>query len=236
LLCWGTPVSDLQTGLPGSNVLGGSRLITVIPDEPFDNLKLRVEGIPVPAPPRFRFTSGVLGGSLELEYDFPTPQDFTLGGAGSVPALIRVGALEMTAGSQLSVSLVDGSGSASSHQSITIDYSGATPAYYDYYIDAEAFPGSPSPIDFTDIDVVGLDMASVFQTDDLAGFSIEPGFAELAVSVSPEVERRSRNPEPSACPMDVADLLRVFQDPLLTPDFPLIFGHLDPLGHPLPSS
>ena len=31
----------------------------------------------------------------------------------------------------------------------------------------------------------------------------EPGFAELAVSISPEVERRSRNPEPSTCPIDV---------------------------------
>jgi len=59
----------------------------------------------------------------------------------------------------------------------------------------------------------------------------EPGFAELAVSISPEVERRSRDPEPSACPMDVADLLGVLQDSLLTPDFPLIFGHLDPLCH-----
>ena len=170
----GTPVSDFQTGLPGSNVLGGSRLITVIPDLPNDNLKARVEGLPAADPARFRFTSGFLGASLELEYDFPTPQDFTLGGAGSVPALIRVGAVEMTAGSQLSVSLVDGSGSASSHQIITRDYSGATPTYYDYYIDAEAFPGSPSPIDFTDIDVVALDLASVLQVDDLASFSIEP--------------------------------------------------------------
>ena len=34
----------------------------------------------------------------------------------------------------------------------------------------------------------------------------------------------------------VADLLCVLEGSLLSPDFSLVFGHLDPLGHPLPSS
>jgi hypothetical protein len=35
-------------------------------------------------------------------------------------------------------------------------------------------PASPSSIDFTDIDVVTLEFASLHQVDDLAGFSVEP--------------------------------------------------------------
>jgi hypothetical protein len=64
----------------------------------------------------------------------------------------------------------------------------------------------------------------------------EPGFAVLAIAVSPEVEGRSRDSETAACRVDVAVLLRVLEDSLLTPDFSLLFGHLDPLGHPVPSS
>ncbi len=64
----------------------------------------------------------------------------------------------------------------------------------------------------------------------------ESSFAELAVPVSPEIEGRSRDSEAAACRIDVAELLRVLEDSLLTSDFSLIFGPLDPLGQPLPSS
>jgi hypothetical protein len=64
----------------------------------------------------------------------------------------------------------------------------------------------------------------------------EPGFVELPVSVSPQVERRSRDAEAPACRVDVAVLLGVLEDSLLTLDLSLIFGHLDPLGHPPSSS
>ena len=63
----------------------------------------------------------------------------------------------------------------------------------------------------------------------------EPGFAELLVSVSPEVESRSRDSESATRRIVVANLLRVLQDPFLAPNFSLLFGHLDPLGYPLSS-
>jgi hypothetical protein len=56
---------------------------------------------------------------------------------------------------------------------------------------------------------------------------------ELSISVSPYIERRSRDSEVPACLVDVSDSLRVFENPLLTVNFSLIFGHLDLLGHHL---
>jgi hypothetical protein len=61
----------------------------------------------------------------------------------------------------------------------------------------------------------------------------EPGFAKLAVPVSPQVESRPRDSEAPAGRVDVPVLLRVLEHSLLAPDFSLIFGQLDPLGHPL---
>ena len=64
----------------------------------------------------------------------------------------------------------------------------------------------------------------------------EPGFAELAVSIAPQIERGPRDSEAPACRVDVAVLLGVLEDSLLTLDLSLIFGDLDPLGHPPSSS
>ena len=70
---------------------------------------------------------------------------------------------------------------------------------------------------------------------EVAFATCEPGFTEFAVSVSPEIEGRSRDSEAVASRLDVANLLRVLEDSLLSSDFSLIFGHLDPLGQPLSS-
>jgi hypothetical protein len=59
----------------------------------------------------------------------------------------------------------------------------------------------------------------------------EPGFAALRISVSPEIEGRSRDSEGVASRLDLANLLRVLLDSLLAPDFSLIFGRPDPLYH-----
>ena len=61
------------------------------------------------------------------------------------------------------------------------------------------------------------------------------GFAELSLSVSPQIERGPRDSEAPACRVDVAVLLRVLEDSPFAPYFSLIFGHLDPLGQPLSS-
>jgi|ETNmetMinimDraft_25_1059894.scaffolds.fasta_scaffold13283_4 hypothetical protein len=71
---------------------------------------------------------------------------------------------------------------------------------------------------------------------EVASATCEPGFAELTVAVSPETEGRPRDSEAVASRLDVANLLRVLEDSLLTSGFSSIFGHLDPLGHSLPSS
>ena len=63
----------------------------------------------------------------------------------------------------------------------------------------------------------------------------ESGFAELSVSVSPQLERGPRDPEAAACRVDVAELLGVLENSLLPPNFSFLFGHLDPLGCPLSS-
>jgi hypothetical protein len=57
--------------------------------------------------------------------------------------------------------------------------------------------------------------------------------AELAISVSPFIERTPRDPEVPASLVDVSDLLRVLENPLLSMNFSLISGHLDLLGHHL---
>jgi hypothetical protein len=57
--------------------------------------------------------------------------------------------------------------------------------------------------------------------------------AELSISVSPFIERRSCDPEVSACLVDVSDSLCVLENALLSMNFSLIVGHLDPLGHHL---
>jgi hypothetical protein len=54
---------------------------------------------------------------------------------------------------------------------------------------------------------------------------------ELPISVSPQIECRSCNPEISASLIDVSDPLRVLEDPLLAVNLSLIVGHLDLLGH-----
>jgi hypothetical protein len=56
---------------------------------------------------------------------------------------------------------------------------------------------------------------------------------ELSISVSPYIERRSRDSEVPACLVDVSDSLRVFEDSLFSMNFSLISGRLDLLGHHL---
>ncbi len=60
------------------------------------------------------------------------------------------------------------------------------------------------------------------------------GLGEIAKSVPPQLEGRSHDPEVSAGFVDVPDLLRVLHDSLLSPNFSLIVGHSDPLGHLVP--
>jgi hypothetical protein len=57
--------------------------------------------------------------------------------------------------------------------------------------------------------------------------------AELAISVSPYIKRRSRDSEVPACLVDVSDSLCVFEDSLFSMNFSLIAVHLDLLGHHL---
>ena len=59
--------------------------------------------------------------------------------------------------------------------------------------------------------------------------------SRLTLPISPKAGGRSCNPEAPTSPADVADLLGVLSDPLLSPDLTLIFGHLDPPDCP-PSS
>jgi hypothetical protein len=61
--------------------------------------------------------------------------------------------------------------------------------------------------------------------------ALQPLIAELAISVSPFIERRSCDPEVSACLVDVSDSLRVLENALLAMNFSLISGHLDLHGH-----
>ncbi len=64
----------------------------------------------------------------------------------------------------------------------------------------------------------------------------EPGFAQLTLSVSSEIAGRSRDSKAVASHPNVASRLRALKDSLLASTFSLIFGHPDPLRHPLPSS
>ena len=59
--------------------------------------------------------------------------------------------------------------------------------------------------------------------------------AGLTVPTPPETEGLSRDPEAPARFPDVAVVLCVLEDPLLSPDFSLIFGHFDPPGCPVSS-
>jgi hypothetical protein len=58
--------------------------------------------------------------------------------------------------------------------------------------------------------------------------------AELAISISPQVERRSPGSEVSTGLSDVPDPTRVLDDSLLSMNLSLIVGHSDPLGHLVP--
>ncbi len=62
----------------------------------------------------------------------------------------------------------------------------------------------------------------------------QPLVAEIMVSVPPQIECRSRDPEVSAGLVDVPDPLRVLNESFLSMNFSLTVGHSDPLGHLVP--
>jgi hypothetical protein len=61
--------------------------------------------------------------------------------------------------------------------------------------------------------------------------AVQPLVAELAISVSLDIEPGSCDPRISACLVDVSDSLGVLLDSLLALNLSLISGHLDLLGH-----
>lgn len=174
-------IMEIQNGL-SSGVFGGSREITLTANTIGAPTPTSLEHLGPGTPNTFRFVAGTDGGSVAFGYPLAAATDVTFGGSEAVPMRIRVGATQMQAGADLTLSLLDDLGSSASYVQPTTAYSDVTPTYYDYYLDPDTFSGSPSPLDFTAVEEVGLTLSTLGNdTDDLTGIRFE-AVAEQPVS------------------------------------------------------
>ena len=165
---------DHQTGLPTASVLGGDRDLTLTTNSIGGSPATSLEGTSAAGNSIFRFVSGALGGSLAFDYPLPTAEDLSFGLSLSTPARIRIAATQTNAGGDLTVSLTDGTGTTASHLLPTTSFSSVTPTYYDYYLDADSFPTMDVPVDFSDIDAIGVTLATALSdVSDLLEMRIE---------------------------------------------------------------